>query len=302
MTTSDVLRTPDERFEGLADWPYAPRYLSCRGLRVHYVDEGDGPIVLLVHGEPDWGYMYRHTIARLVQAGYRCIAADHIGFGRSDKVRQDGWYVIERHVEVLRHVIETLDLRDAMLVVHDWGGPIGLRQAIDMPERFSRIAILNTWLHHDGFVYGEGIRRWREFAGRFEPGTGDLPCGEIMLRTYGTACADPDAVRRAYEAPFPGPEWKAGPRRFPWCLPFAQPVEGNAADQARCFAALSSWARGPVHLIWGGADPIFTLDWAEAWAARIPGATLDVIEGASHFVAEERGAEVAERLLARMRG
>jgi haloalkane dehalogenase len=104
---------------------------------VHYVDEGAGPIVLLVHGEPDWSYMYRHTIARLVREGYRCIAADHVGFGRSDKVRADGWYVIERHVEVLRHVIEALDLRDTTLVVHDWGGPIGLRQAVDMPERFS---------------------------------------------------------------------------------------------------------------------------------------------------------------------
>jgi haloalkane dehalogenase len=122
-----------------------------------------------------------------------------------------------------------------------------------------------------------------------------------MLRTYGTTCADPDAVRRAYDAPFPGPEWKAGVRRFPWCLPFAQPVEGNAADQARCYDALTRWSGGPIHLVWGGADPIFPLDWAEAWRTRLPGATLDVIDGASHFVAEERGEEVAERLLARMR-
>lgn len=295
----EALRTPDERFAGLRDWPYEPQYLTWRDLRLHYVDVGRGPTVLLVHGEPDWSYMYRHTIARLTAAGFRCVAPDHVGFGRSDKVVADDWYVVERHVEALRYVIETLDLRDVILVVHDWGGPIGLRQAVDMPDRFARLVILNTWLHHDGFVYGEGIRRWREFALRFPPGTGDLPCGEVMVRTYGTPCANPDDVRRAYDAPFLGPEWKAGARRFPWCLPFAQPEEGNAAQQARCFAALRRWSRGPVNLVWGAADPIFEVSWAQRWASQIPDATLDLIEGASHFVAEECGAAVAERILAR---
>ena len=144
----DVLRTPDERFEDLDDWPHPPQYLSWRGLRLHYVDVGRGPVVLLVHGEPDWAYLWRDVIPEFVRAGYRCIAPDHVGFGRSDKVVADEWYVVERHCEALRHLVEALDLRDATLVVHDWGGPIGLRQAVDMPGRFSRLAILNTWLHH----------------------------------------------------------------------------------------------------------------------------------------------------------
>lgn len=297
----DVVRTPDDRFEDLDDWPHPPRYLSWQGLRLHHVDAGRGRPVLLVHGEPDWSYMYRDTIATLVAAGLRCVAPDHVGFGRSDKVVNDDWYVIERHCEALRHVIEALDLRDAILVVHDWGGPIGLRQAVDMPGRFSRIVILNTWLHHEGFVYGKGIRDWRAYAMRFAPGTGDLPCGRVMVATRGVnPCPDPEATTRAYEAPFPDARSKAGARRFPLCLPFAEPGLGNAADQARCFEVLSRWDHCPVHLVWGDADPIFPIEWAREWQSRIPGATLDVVPGASHFVAEEKGADVARRILARL--
>ena len=298
----DVLRTPDARFEELEDWPYPPQYVSWNGIRMHYVDVGQGPVVLLVHGEPDWAYLWRDAIPVLVGAGFRCIAADHVGFGRSDKVVADDWYVVERHCEALRHLVEALDLRDATLVVHDWGGPIGLRQAIDLPERFSRLAILNTWLHHEGFVYGEAIRRWREYAMRFEPGTGDLPCGQVVLRSHGLPCADPGAVLRAYEAPFPDASFKAGPRRFPWCLPFARPEEGNAAEQQRCFDSLRAWTRGPVHFVWGDADPIFPVEQARRWAALVPGATFDTIPGASHFVPCERGEAVARRLLARIEG
>lgn len=301
MTIPAVLRTPDDRFEGLADWPHPPRYWDWNGVRVHHVDVGEGPIVLLIHGEPDWGYMYRDTIRVLTAAGYRCIAPDFIGFGRSDKVVDDSWYTPARHMEMLGAFIRALDLREVVLVVHDWGGPIGLRQLVDMPERFARTFILNTWLHHDGFAYSEGIRQWRAFAVGFPPGTGDLPAGRIMQVSRRTPHPDPDAIGIPYDAPFPDPSFKAGIRRFPTCLPFAEPDLGAAAEQQRLFDALGRWSGCPVHLIFGDADPIFDARWGRAFAGHIPGATFETIAGPGHFVAEERGAEVAERMLVHLR-
>jgi haloalkane dehalogenase len=295
----NVVRTPEARFAGLNGYPFAPHYQYWRGLRMHYVDEGLGPPVLLLHGEPTWSYMYRTMIPPLVAAGYRCLAPDYIGFGRSDKVTDDAWYVVERHVESIRALIDALDLRDVTLVVHDWGGPIGLRQAVDMPERFQRLVILNTWLHHHGFAYTEMIRRWRAYSLKFPPGTGDMPVGDVVARWPRIDEAQRAAVKAAYEAPYPDAAAKAGPRRFPWCLPFAEPVAGNAADQARCFEALKAWP-SPAHLIFGDRDEIFTPEWARAWAAQIPGATVDTVPG-PHHVPEESGAEIAALMLERMR-
>jgi len=146
----NVLRTPEDRFAFLPDYPFTPQYHIWQGLRMHYVDEGSGAPVLLLHGEPTWSYLYRKMIPLLTAAGYRAIAPDYIGFVKSDKVEDDNWYVIERHVEAIRSLIETLDLQQITLVVQDWGGPIGLRQAVDMPERFRRLVILNTWLYQEG--------------------------------------------------------------------------------------------------------------------------------------------------------
>lgn len=294
----EVIRTPDARFEDLVGYPFAPHYQYWRGLRMHYVDEGDGPPVLLLHGEPTWSYLYRDVIPPLVAAGYRCIAPDYIGFGRSDKVASDTWYVIERHVESIRALVEALDLSEITLVVHDWGGPIGLRQAVDMPERFHRLVILNTWLHHHGFAYPDMIRRWRGYCLKFGPGSGDLPCGDIVSRWPQVTEDRRAAVKRAYDAPYPDAASKAGARRFPWCLPFAEPEAGNAADQARCFEALKSWPK-PAHLIFGDRDEIFTPEWARAWAAEIPGATVDIVPG-PHHVPEESGPEIAVTMRRRM--
>ena len=294
-----VSRTPDSRFAGLADYPFAPHYQHWRGLRMHYVDEGAGRPVLLLHGEPTWSYMYRDVMPPLVHAGYRCVAPDLVGFGKSDKVLDDGWYVIERHVESVRALVEALDLRDITLVVHDWGGPIGLRQAVDMPGRFARLVILNSWLHHHGVVYTDMIRRWRAYALRFEPGTGDLPTGEIVARWPRVDEARRAAIKAAYDAPYPDAASKAGARRFPWCIPVGEPEAGNAADQARCFEALKGLGR-PAHLIFGDRDEIFTPEWARAWAAVIPGATVDLVPG-PHHVPEESGAEIARLMLRYMR-
>ncbi len=299
-----IHRTPDEAFDGLAEFPFQPNYLEWDGLRTHYIDEGpkDAPVALLVHGEPTWSYLYRRMIPPLLAAGYRCVAPDHIGFGRSDKVLDDSWYVIDRHVRRLAGLIERLDLRDITMVVQDWGGPIGLINAVAAPHRIARLTILNTWLHHEGYDYSPGIRAWRDAATNrhwLAWTRGDLPCGAIVRRACVRPVADPIALERAYEAPFHGnPKAKAGARRFPWCIPFAEPEAGAAGQQEQAFEALKNWSK-PVHLIFGAADPIFTADWGKRWAAMIPGATFDTIAQAGHFCQEDAGPEIISVLLQR---
>ena len=299
--TPPVSRTPDSSFVGLPGYYYKPNYIDWDGLRLHYVDEGprDGRPVLMVHGEPTWSYLYRGVIERMTAMGYRCIAPDNIGFGRSDKVTDDGWYVIERHIEALRHVIDTLDLKDAVLVCQDWGGPIGLRQAADQPDRFAALCILNTWLHHEGYAYTEGVQRWRAASQDPVVFGGDMPTGRIVSLALRRPGHDLDAVRSAYDAPYTDEASKAGARRFPWCLPFVQPVEGNAVDQQRCFEALKSWTK-PAHFIFGDSDQIFTWKWAQQWSSMMAGSTLDRIEGAGHFVQEDAPDDLADAILRRL--
>ncbi len=295
------MRTPDEQFDALPDWPFEPRYLEVDGLRVHYVDEGprDAEAFLLVHGEPTWGYLYRRWIARLVDAGFRVVVPDHVGFGRSDKVVDDDWYVIERHVEVQRALLEALHLRRINLFCQDWGGPISLRNACDDPARYARLFVGNTWLHHDGYEYTDALRAWRVMATEAQGFGPDMPTGEIVTRGRRRPDGDLDAMRMAYDAPFPNIESKAGARRFPWCLPYAEPEAGGARWQQRCFDQLRSWD-GPIHLVWGDADNVFTWAWAERWASLLPHATLDRIEGAGHFLQEEAPDECVDAMLGRL--
>jgi haloalkane dehalogenase len=238
------------------------------------------------------------VIPRLVAAGHRCIAPDLVGFGRSDKVVDEDWYVVERHCERLRALIETLDLRRITLVCQDWGGPTGLRQAVDLPDRFERLVIANTWLHHDGFEYSPGIRAWREAA--LDPAKlgGDMPIGRIVAGSLRRPGHDRAAIARAFDAPFPSTESKAGARRFPFCIPFAEPVAGNAADQARCFEALKRYPH-PIHFVFGDADEVFPFSWAERWHAVVPGSTLDRIAGAGHFVQADAPREFVDAILRR---
>ena len=298
--TPPFVRTPEARFHDLPDYSFAPHYVAWRGLRVHHLDEGprEAPVMLLLHGEPSWSYLYRRIIPRLVAAGYRCIAPDFIGFGKSDKVTDDAWYVIERHCEALRFVIETLDLRRITLVCQDWGGPIGLRQAVDLPERFARLVIANTWLHHAEMEYSPGVRAWR--AAAIDPNKlgGDLPAGRIVAGTLRSPGHDREAVARAYDAPFSDLASKAGARRFPFCIPFAEPEAGNAKDQQRCFDALLGYPH-PVHFAFGDADEVFPFAWAERWHSLVAGSTLDRIVGAGHFVQEDASDDLAEVILRR---
>ncbi len=283
----DVERTPDSRFADL-DWSFAPHYLTHPdGLRQHYVDERPEGAArgtfLLLHGEPTWSYLYKDWIEPLVDLGYRVVAPDHLGFGRSDKPVDDAWYSIATHRRALGALIADLDLDDISLVVQDWAGPIGLCTALTDPDRYSRLFIFNTWLHHQRYEYGEGIRRWHEAAVDPERFGADMPTGAIVAGTMRRPDVDTEAVRRAFDAPFTGAASKAGARRFPVCLPFADPRLGDAALQERARARLRKWDI-PIHLAFGDADPVFPYETAEQWAAELPGATLDRIPGAGHFV------------------
>ena len=319
------LRTPEAAFEGLADYPYAPNYLSIEGLRLHYVDEGphDGPVALLMHGMPTWSYLNRKIIDCLVAAGWRCVAADHIGFGRSDKVTDDAWYSIARHVSAHQLLIEALDLREVTLFCQDWGGPIGLAQVAQMPERFDRLVVMNTWLHHAAYDYTDALRQWNAqwrpdglFAasipeklslgwfmmlplGHMKPA--DL-FGIITTGSHPPLTSEQDAVRRGYDAPFEGlgVDGHAGPRRFPLSLPFDNPLGGAAEDQARWFKALLAWEK-PIHFIWGGTDAIFTETWGRTWAAHYRQASFDLLPDAGHFLQETHGEAIAQIFLERIR-
>jgi haloalkane dehalogenase len=296
------VRTDDARFEGIG-WDRSPAYLEHPdGLRQHYVDaRPDGAergTFLLLHGEPTWAYLYREWIGPLVADGFRVVAPDHLGFGRSDKPTDDDWYTIARHREALGRLVQALDLRAVHLVVQDWGGPIGLMNAVDDRDRYARLFLLNTWLHDDDFDYGEGIRWWRQAALDPDQLGGDMPTGAIVAGTVQRADVDRAAVAAAFDAPFPDAASKAGARRFPFCIPFGEPELGEAERQAAARAALRGWDV-PKHLVFGDADPIFTWAWAERWAAEL-GATLDRIPGASHFVQLEAPDDCLRAILAHL--
>jgi len=283
----DAIRTADARFEAL-DWPFAPRYLTHDdGLRQHYVDERpDGEPIgtcLLLHGEPSWAYLYRDWIAPLLNAGYRVVAPDHIGFGRSDKPTDDGWYTIAAHRRKLRDLIEHLDLGSITLVVQDWAGPIGLCTAVEDQGRYERLVILNTWLHDDDFEYSEGVRFWRQAALDPTAFGGDMPTGAIVASTIRRPGHDLEAITAAFDAPYESSEAKAGARRFPFLIPFAEPELGDAVVQAAAKRALRSW-NIPISIAFGDADPVFEFVGAERWAAELPTSTLHKIEQAGHFV------------------
>lgn len=319
--TPPFIRTPDENFDGLADFPFVPNYIDVDGLRMHYVDDGpaDGPVALMVHGMPTWSYLYRHVIGVMSDAGYRCIAPDHIGFGRSDKVTDPDWYDIARHTANLTALVEQLDLGDITLFVQDWGGPTGLAQVAAMPERFNRLVIMNTWLHHDGYEYTPAIRSWIDQnrpGGLFRDhvpdrfgwgtlmivGTRRADPAQVLLPLLqgGTPTLDPGAetVRNAYDAPFVGlgEAGITGPRQFPLSIPAYDHARGNGDEQARLFDAINATSL-PVHFVWGLTDDVFTATWGRRWHSLIPRATWDAFEDAGHFVQDTHGADVARVVL-----
>jgi haloalkane dehalogenase len=281
-------RTPDERFENLPSWTFAPRYLEQDGLRMHYVDEGAGDPVLLLHGEPTWSYLYRKMIPGLARTA-RVVAPDYFGFGRSDKPTEVGWYSYDGHYRSIERLVEELDLRGATVVVQDWGGPIGLRLAVEHPERVDRLVIMNTGVSA-GRAPSEEWLRFRALVRRV--GT-DLHPGQLVRISCVT---DPgDDVISGYEAPFPVPESKAGALAFAELVP-AEPDHPSTAAMLAVRDALSRWEK-PALVLFSDSDPIFSPADGERFARLIPGALpAETVEGAGHFLQEDAGERLADRI------
>jgi len=285
----EIFRTPDERFDALPGYDFEPHYTELDGLRMHHVDEGSGDPIVCFHGEPTWAYLYRKMLPPLVAGGNRVICPDYAGFGRSDKPTERGWYTYDRHVELVTRVLEELDVRSATVVVQDWGGPIGLRWAVENADRVARLAILNTGLF-TGRV-SKGFMAWRDFAER----NPDLPVGFVVGGA--TASDVPEDVVAAYEAPFPNAESKAGAAQFPLIVPISEEMAG-ASEMRAVMDALSRWDK-PALVAFSDQDPVFPYPRAgEAFTSVIPTAAEQVrIEGASHFLQEDRGEQIAEEIL-----
>ena len=285
----DVYRTPDQRFAGLPDYAFEPRYVEQDGLRMHYVDEGSGSPILLLHGEPTWAFLYRKTIPALSAVG-RTIVPDYFGFGRSDKPTRIEDYSYDFHYASIERFVEDLDLRDATVLVHDWGGPIGLRLAVEHPDRVARLVILNTGIGA-GRAPSEEWLRFRAFVRRV--GT-DLVPGQLIRISAVAELAD--EVVEAYNAPFPTPESKAGVLAFPEQVP-TEMDHPNAVTMLDVRAALERWEK-PALVLFSDSDPIFSTVAAEHMASRIPGAgPAEFIAGAGHFLQEEKGEEIAARIV-----
>jgi len=322
------LRTPDSRFENLPDYPFAPHYTEVPDgeggtLRIHHLDEGpaDGEIVLCLHGQPTWSFLYRRMIPVFVEAGYRVIAPDFVGFGKSDKPTERSDYTYARHVAWMSAWLEGLDIRGANLFCQDWGGLIGLRLVAAYPERFARVVAANTGLPDGGGLPKEAAKSmweiyeqvpvvpaddlFKHFAAKDGPPgfffwrkycaeSPDFSVGDVMQMTGGSMR---DEIRAAYEAPFPGPEYQAGARQFPSLVPiFPDDVEIPANQKA--WESLAAYAK-PFLTAFANDDPV-TAGMDQILQARVAGAK-DVehvtIEGAGHFLQETKGPEVARAMI-----
>ena len=286
-----ILKTPDERFAGLADWPYAPRYATVidadgTAMQLHYVDEGarDGPVVLLMHGEPSWAYLYRKIIAGLAAAGCRAIAPDLIGFGRSDKPADRNDYTYERHVEWTGQWLAQMDLRDITLFCQDWGGLIGLRLVAAHPELFAGVVAGNTGLPV-GAGLSEGFEAWLNFS----QSVPTLPIGFIL---NGGCLRDlsPEEIA-AYEAPFPDESYKEGARQFPKLVPI-MPGHASIAENQAAWKVLERFDK-PFVTAFSDGDAV-TRGGEAAFQARVPGARGQphVTLHGGHFLQEDSPAEI----------
>jgi len=286
-----VHRTPEERLEGLPDFPWEPVYRDWEGMRLAYLDVGDGPTVLLVHGEPTWSFLWRKVMPSLLEAGYRCVVPDLPGFGRSDKPTDVSWYSFERHAAALTDLVRQLDLRDTTAVVHDWGGPLGLYvSSVVEPGRFTGLVAMNTGAFNG---HQQMSDNWHEFAD-FVAANEDLPIEPLIGGATSTDVAED--VMRGYTAPFDTPESKAGARAFPALIPTSPEAPGAAEGQATMDVLVAD--ERPSLLLWGVDDPALPLDpVGRAVQLLFPqAAPLTEVEGASHFLQEDRGEFVGERI------
>jgi haloalkane dehalogenase len=290
----EVLRTPDERFAGIPDFPFAPNYVDVPSgdgatLRVHYLDEGpsDAPPVLLMHGEPSWCFLYRKMIPVLVNAGLRAVAPDLVGFGRSDKPAARTDYTYQRHVDWMTAWLEAVALSDATLVGQDWGGLIGLRLLAEHPDRFARAVAANTFLPTGDRHPGKAFLAWQKFSQE----TPEFTVGKIV---NGGCTSDlaPEVIA-AYDAPFPDESYKEGARQFPLLVP-SSPDDPASGPNRAAWELLKQWTK-PFLCAFSDQDPI-TAGADKVLREDIPGCEGQphtTIEGGGHFLQEDRGEQLA---------
>jgi haloalkane dehalogenase len=294
-----LLRTPDSQFLSLADYPFEPHYLDITdrqadvGIRVHYVDEGDAAAqtVLMLHGEPSWSYLYRKMVGPFVDAGYRVVAPDLPGFGKSDKPSARTDYTYARHVAWMQDWLRAMDLDDIVLICQDWGGLIGLRLVAAEPHRFARVVTSNTMLPTGDHDPGEAFRKWQSFSQEVP----EFPTGKIV--NGGTVTELPAEVLAAYDAPFPDESYKEGARQFPLLVP-TKPDNPESQANRDAWKALMSFNK-PWLCAFGDSDPI-TGAAAPIIQKLIPGCQGQphtTLQGGGHFIQEDCGEALARVVL-----
>lgn len=294
--TIKALRTPEDRFANLKDWPYAPHYVDSlpgyEGLRMHYVDEGpkDAPVFLCLHGEPSWAYLYRKMIPVFLDAGCRVVAPDFFGFGRSDKPAKDEDYTFHFHRNSLKAFIEYMDLKDVCLVCQDWGGLLGLSVPMDYPDRFTRLLVMNTGLGI-GRDPGPGFMAWRDYVAT----NPEFNVGELMKRA--TPILDEDEIT-AYQAPFPDPSYMGGVRRFPMLVQISPDMEGVDTNLKAAQFWNQDW-NGDSFMAIGMQDPVLGPPAMRALQKLIKGCPepMEIADG-GHFV-QEWGEPIAKAAVKR---
>ena len=316
LVAPGILRTPDERFNGIKDYPFSANYLTIGDTRIHYLDEGpiDGKIIFLLHGEPAWSYLFRKMIPTLTAAGYRVIAPDMVGFGKSDKYISIDDYSHQMHVDKMVQLVRELDLKDVTAHLHDWGGLVGFRVIAEEPERFSGIIASNTSLIAPGrgflrdllsyisyplFKLGiwiQGPATWEEFIGgdgftgwiRYSRYTDNIDVGGIM-QTLGNVS---DEERAGYEAPYPNATYKAGAQIFPYLIP--SELRKNEMAYREVF---EKWNK-PFLIANSDNDPVTSNNPRLAeMLKRVPTAKEILIKGPGHFIQEEAGPEYAQLII-----
>ena len=287
---SGVLRTPDERFANLPDFPFQPHYQDVVGYRMHYLDEGPakGEVILLLHGEPTWSFLYRKMIPVLTQAGFRCIVPDLIGFGRSDKPAKLETHTYKFHVDAVTALVKALKLKNVTFFGQDWGGLIGLRVVAENDALFARVVISNTGLPTGDGPISPGFVAWKKMSQAMKE-RGDMNVGELIAGSIGTP-----ELAAAYDAPFPDKRFKAGPLMMPQLVPITPDDPAREAN-LKAWEMLRRWKK-PFLTAFGNRDPI-TGGGDKKFQAEVPGAQGQphaTVEGGKHFIQESNGKELAQ--------
>ena len=289
----NLIRTPEKNFDNLPEFPYEPKYVTLNGARVHYIDEGSGDVILCLHGEPTYSYLYRKMVKPFTNAKKRVISFDFIGFGRSDKFTSLEDYTYDMHYRTLTKFVEELNLHDITLVVQDWGGLIGLPFAANNPEKIKNLVIMNTGLPSGRSKPTEAFMQWREFV----ENNPDLPIGMVIeLGLANKENITPEIIK-AYEAPFPEEKYKAGARAWPLIVPIC-PDNPVATIMLETREKLKKWNK-PALVMFSDKDPI-TKGADKFFRKLLPTAEDNpeiVIKNAGHFLQEEKGEEIADHII-----